>query len=323
MMKNFAVCVFVLVFATFVQASEDCNSIEPDWKLPGTNCNIHPYFYKVVINENLEKTCECGEDYDNYSVSGSATEYFGSIGCNPCRDCIYTCKEPVYSCSGTTSECGWMTPSPCGDTHPRFWCVLCRDCGTSYDSCNSTGSWSDNLFSGAFSYTDTGSHGSYDWTENYSKSLDVTAVFDPDQVPKDPNCWNEPEVKYSKFDENVLVKAKNGDTCCEAGGSQTIRIYCSGASHIKNVSYTEDDGQLYTVHVESASDVDFCDDNNHSYPSIKVTYHPRHNKVEYQENLEETVEVSCDFYDRAGNGCGSGSVNITFTLGCPPPPGKG
>ncbi len=300
-------------------AVEDCNSIRPDWKLPGTNCSITPYYYTISISQDEEMSCECGESYHNFSLTGSATQYFTSLSCDNCA-CAYACKSPSYSCDGTKPECEYMPSSGCGDTHPRYGCILCFYCGSSHDSCSSTGSWNNKVFTGAFDYTDSGSHNGDVWTYNFSKSLTATAIFDK---PTDPNCYTVPQVKIDKYDSRVLVRAKDGDRCCESGSSQTIRISCSGASHIKNVQYTQNDGKLYTVYVEKASDVDYCNENNHSHGSVKVTYHPRHGKVQYKAGLEETVEVSCDFYDKAGNACGSGKATITFTLSCPPPPGKG
>jgi hypothetical protein len=319
MMKNFAVCVFVLVFATFVQASEDCNSLRPDWKLPGTNCSIKPYYYEITVSNNHSLDCECtGDNYHDYDKSGSSTEYFTNYNCD-CWEHIYDCNEFSYSCS----TCSPLFPDPnCNDTHPSYYCdLICPYCSSIFDTCSVGGSWNDKTFTQNHSWTDSGTcQHDNDWTQNYSETLTIKAIFDK---PSDPNCYRKPEVKYSKYDSRVLVRAKDGDTCCEVGGSQTLHIYCGRASHIKNVSYTQNDGQLYKVYLENATDVDCCTATNHSGASVKVTYRPRHGKVEFQKDLEETVEVSCDFYDDAGNSCGSGSASITFTLACPPPPGKG
>ena len=324
----------VLVLSASLFASEDCNSIEPDWKLEGTNCSIEPYYYEVEMARYDEFDCQCtGDDYHDYSRSGTSKEYITGYHCHygdnlPDYVYYYGCKEPEYSCDWS---CYLDPESQCDDSHPRYGCwMFCLSCSPDFDSCTSEGSWQvpegsqdgrATQFRRIFSFTDSGTHnGSNDWTREYLEELTITAIFDK---PSDPNCYNKPQVRIDKYDSRVVVRAKDGDRCCESGSNQTIRISCNWASHIKNVQYTQNDGQLYTVQVENASDVDCCDENHHSSPSVKVTYRPRHGIIEFRENLEETVEVSCDFYDRAGNPCGSGKASITFTLGCPPPPEKG
>lgn len=316
----------VLVMAMALQSTSDCNSVEPDWKLDGTNCSIDPYYYKVELYREASLDCGCtGDDDHDYDLSGSSTEYIKGYRCkygDNLTDIVYyyDCKEPEYSCN----DYPYCMPD-CTDTHPRYGCwMFCYECNDDYDSCTSQGSWQGpdgKLFKRLYTWTDSGtcSKGN-DYTQDFKEELTITAIFDK---PSDPNCYRKPEVRVSQYDSRVLVKAKNGDVCCDSGSSQTIQISCSGASHIKNVKYTQDDGQLYTVFIEKPEDVDECDMNNHSSASVKIKYIPRHNQVEYKEGLEETVEVSCDFYDGAGNSCGSGNASITFTLGCPPPPDKG
>ncbi len=316
----FALFVLLFLNLSISRVSGDCDPALPYWKLGGTNCRIFPYYYTVVITSSANSNCQCNEDYHNYNLQGSATEYWRGWGCNPCYQCIYMCEEPEFSCDGTSSGCyAPYSEGGCKDTHPRFYCNPCLSQYSETD-CGQTGHWNGKVFNRTCDSTTDIGHNGYEGTAHSHGDLTITAIF---EKPSDPNCYTKPEVHTDKYDSEVLVKAKDGDICCETNGSQTIHIWCSGASHIKNVQYTEDDGQLYTVYVQYSSDVDQCDMNNHSGPSVKVTYSPRDGEIDYQEGLEEEVTVSCTFYDNAGNECGSASESIKFVLDCPPLPDKG
>ncbi len=332
----FALFVLLFSMSPVLQASEDCNSLTPEWKLKDTNCRIYPYYYKVKLVRDDKLDCECTGDYKHdYDKHGESTEYITGYHCFygdglPDYLYYYGCEEPEYSCDYSCLES--TDPNfTCNDTHPRYGCwMFCLECYEFYDTCTSDGGWrvppgsqgeEATQFNRNYNWTDSGTHDyDKDWTREYKEELTIDAIFDK---PSDPNCYTKPEIHVSKYDSKVLVKAKDGDICCETNGAQTISISCSGAAHIKAVDYTKDNGQLYTVLVEHPSDVDECDMNNHSGPSVKVTYSPRDGEIDYQEGLEEEVTVSCTFYDNAGNECGSASESITFVLDCPPLPDKG
>ncbi len=310
----FALCVLLFLMSPVLQASEDCNSLAPVWKLDGTDCTIYPYYYRVGLSSSASSHCQCNEDYHNYSLNGSATEYWRGLGCQDC-DCVYTCKEPVYSCDGTSAGC--FVPEGedgCGDTHPRFGCYLCYGCD--YAGCSESGSWNDKSFHRTYSSATDIGHDGYSGTHNFQSNLDITAIFNVGQVPNDPNCWVKPEVRYSEYSNTVTVRAKDGGDCCSGGGMQIIRIWCVGGSHVKEVKAEQTAGNADLAEIVKVN-VTECTLTSHN-SSIEVRLIPRNGEIRYQAGKTQTITVSCQFYDSAGNGCGSGSAAVTFILDCPP-----
>ncbi len=308
----FALFVLLFLMSPVLQASEDCNSLAPVWKLDGTDCTIYPYYYTVGLSSSASSHCQCNEDYHNYSLNGSATEYWRALWCHNC-DCVYTCKEPVYSCDGTSQNCDFPYGYGCGDTHPRFGCYLCYGCG--HDGCSESGSWNDKSFHRTYNYTSDIGHDGYSGTHNYQSNLDITAIFNIGQVPNDPNCWVKPEVHYSEYSPTVTVKAKDGGDCCSGGGMQIIRIWCVGGYHVKEVKVVKT-GNAKLADVVEVNTTE-CTLTSHN-SSIEVRLIPLNGKIKYQPKKKQTITVSCQFYDSAGNGCGSGSAAVTFILDCPP-----
>jgi hypothetical protein len=321
------------VFATFVQASEDCNSLRPDWKLPGTNCSIDPYYYEVTLVRDDIFDCECSGDNDHdYDRHGTSTEYITGYFCHygdslPDVVNYYNCKNPEYSCDYSSHD----TTDPnfvCNDTHPRYGCwMFCLECSDSYDTCTSDGAWqvpegSENgeptQFKRLFSWTDSGTHdGNKDWTREYSEELTIDAIF---EKPTDPNCYDKPVVRYSKYAPTVNVMAKDGDSCCVAGSPQVIDIWCTHGSHVKDVKVdTEGDTRLATYTEEE--DIPACDNSDNGRckgAHISFILSPNNNIIDWEKDSKLKITVTCDFYDSAGNACGAGKVQVNFKLTCPP-----
>ncbi len=306
----FALFVLLFLMSPVLQASEDCNSLMPVWKLDGTDCTIYPYYYKVGLSSSADSHCQCNEDYHNYELEGTATEYWMGVGCNPCQ-CVYTCKEPVYSCNNYWL--GFCVKPNCKDTHPRYFCRTCLNYGC--DGCSESGGWEDKAFHRTYNYTTDIGHDGYSGTYNFQEDLDITAIFNLGQVPNDPNCWIKPEVKYSEYSPTVTVKAKDGGDCCNGGAMQIIKIRCDGGSHVKEVK-VEKTGNAELADVVEVNTTE-CTMTSHN-SSIEVRLTPLNGKIKYQAGKTQTITVSCQFYDSAGNGCGSGSAAVTFILDCPP-----
>jgi len=179
---------FVLLFppflATSLWADNDCNSLPPVWKLKDTECVISPYYYEAKIESGYSVSCSCGEDYHNYSLSGDSTEYITGHRCvygDNLPDIVYyySCKEPSYSCDGSTQECFIGGHDGCGDTHPRYGCFsgLCLDCDSDPD-CESSGSWSGKTFTGSYGWDSDFDHDGDSGTSTYSRSIKYEAIFE-------------------------------------------------------------------------------------------------------------------------------------------------